>query len=270
VPQNCGQTMNMWTVPETYEGYIGRWSRITAPVFLAWLEVRPQARWLDVGCGTGGTTSAILDGCDAAAVDGFDLSDAYIAFVRKHITDPRATFSIADAQALPCADASYDAAVAGLCLNAMPDQPRALAEMARPVKPGGVVAAYMWDFDGEMQMLKRFWDAVAVLDPSNEELADDPQFAICRPEPLAALFRGAGLHDVEVRAIDTPTVFKDFDDFWTPFTHGQAPAQKHTAALSEERRIALRDHLRTSLPIAADGSISLIARAWAAKGIVPL
>jgi SAM-dependent methyltransferase len=170
---------------------------------------------------------------------------------------------------LPGPDNAYDAAVAGLCINAMSDQPRAVAEMTRVVRPGGIVGAYVWDFDGKMQMLRHFWDTVEALDPGSEKAASDPRFAICKPEPFADLFRGAGLDDVEVRAVDTPTVFKNFDDYWNPFLIGEAPAQKHTAALSDERRNILREGLRTNLPVMGNGSIPLIARAWAVKGRVP-
>ena len=261
--------MNIWTEPESYEGYIGRWSRVVAPEFLAWLHAKRGSRWVDIGCGTGELTRAILELSAPEAVDGFDLSGSYINYARERTQDPRATFAVTDAQALPCADAAYDVAVAGLCLNAMPDQPRAVAEIMRVVKPGGIVGAYVWDFDGKMQMLTHFWNTVETLDPSPEDSTDDPQFAICKPEPFAELLRAAGLHDVEVRAIDAPTVFKDFEDYWTPFLRGEAPAQQHTAALTAERRAVLRERLRASLPIIGNGSIPMIARAWAAKGRVP-
>jgi SAM-dependent methyltransferase len=261
--------MNTWTEPESYEGYIGRWSRAVAPEFLAWLHARRSGRWLDDGCGTGELTRAIIKLSDPESVDGFDLSESYINYAGAHTKDPRATFAVADALALPCADAVYDVAVAGLCLNMMADQPRAVAELKRVVKPGGIVGAYVWDFDGKMQMLRSFWDAVEALDPGPEDSAVDPRFAICKPEPLAELFRVAGFHDVEVRAVDAATVFKDFDDYWNPFLHGGAPAQQHTAALSVERRALLRERLRSSLPAAGNGSIPLIARAWAVKGRVP-
>jgi SAM-dependent methyltransferase len=261
--------MNMWSAAESYEGYIGRWSRATADEFLAWLHVRRGARWLDVGCGTGEVTRAILGHNAPESVEGVDLSDSYIMYAREKTTDPRATFEVGDANALPGPDSTYDAAVAGLSINMMPDQPRAVAEMRRVVRPGGVVGAYVWDFDGKMQMLRHFWDTVETLDPGAEESGPDPRFAICRPEPFAKLFRDAGIDDVEVRAIDTPTVFKDFDDYWTPFLSGEAPAQKHTAALSDARRAQLRESLRTNLPVTGNGSIPLIARAWAVKGRVP-
>ncbi|HEY5095393.1 MAG TPA: class I SAM-dependent methyltransferase, partial [Candidatus Eremiobacteraceae bacterium] len=200
---------------------------------------------------------------------GFDISETYIDYARERTNDSRATFAVADGQAFTCADATYDVAVAGLCLSAMPDQPRAVAEMMRVVKPGGIVGAYVWDFGGKMQMLTHFWETVEALDPGSQDSDIDPQFAICKPEPLAELFRSAGLHDVEVRAIDAPTVFKDFDDYWNPFLTGKAPAQQHTASLSTERRELLRDRLRSTLPVSRNGSILLIARAWAVKARVP-
>jgi SAM-dependent methyltransferase len=263
--------MNMWTVPEAYEGYVGRWSRATAPEFLAWLHVRRGARWLDVGCGTGETTRAILELAFPESVDGLDLSQAFINYAREKTHDDRTTFLVGDAQALPYPDDAHDVAMAGLCLNAMPDQAGALSEMMRVVKPGGVVGVYVWDFDGKMQMLRHFWDTVETLDPGTEHsgINDMLQFEVCKPDPLAKLFQNAGLHDVEVRAIDTPTVFKDFDDYWTPFLRGEAPAQRHTASLSDDRRALLRDRLKTSLPVTGNGSIPLIARSWAAKGRVP-
>jgi SAM-dependent methyltransferase len=261
--------MNMWGGPESYEVYIGRWSRATAAEFLAWLHVRRGARWLDVGCGTGEVARSILEHNAPESVDGVDLSEPYIKYARERTPDPRATFEVGDALALPGQNGTRDAAVSGLSINMMSDQPRAVAEMMRVVRPGGVVGAYVWDFDGKMQMLRHFWDTVEALDPGTEESGPDPRFAICSPEPLAKLFRDVGLDDVEVRAVDTPTVFKDFDDYWSPFLSGEAPAQRHTAALSDARRSQLRESLRTNLPVMGNGSIPLIARAWAVKGRVP-
>jgi len=115
--------------------------------------------------------------------------------------------------------------------------------------------------------MRIFWDAAAALDPAANELDEGRRFPICRPEPLAALFRGADLRGVEVRAIDVPTVFRDFDDYWAPFLGGQGPAPGYVMSLSEEARATLRDRIRATLPTAADGSIALTARAWAVRGV---
>jgi SAM-dependent methyltransferase len=159
--------------------------------------------------------------------------------------------------------------VAGLVINFVPDQAKAVGEMRRVTRPGGVVAAYVWDYAGEMQMMRAFWDAAVALDPSAVALEEGQRFPVCHPEPLAKLFEGTGLKAVAVRAIDVPTIFKDFDDYWTPFLGGQAPAPGYCMSLSEERRAALCDRIRASLPIKDDGSIPLTARAWAVRGTAP-
>ena len=138
-----------------------------------------------------------------------------------------------------------------------------LAELARVCRQGGVVAAYVWDYAGRMELMRHFWDAAVALDPAAVELDEGRRFPICQPGPLAALWRGAGLSNVEVRAIDVPT---DFRDYWSPFLGGQAPAPGYAMSLDEERRVRLRERIRAGLPFGPDGSIHLIARAWMARG----
>jgi hypothetical protein len=151
-------------------------------------------------------------------------------------------------------------------VNFVPDPGRAVAEMARVARAGATVAAYVWDYAGKMELMRYFWDTAAALDPDAAERDEGRRFPLCRPEPLAALFRGAALREVETRPIDVPTVFRDFDDYWTPFLGGQGPAPGYAMSLDEERRAALRERLRARLPIEPDGSIRLIARAWAVRG----
>jgi hypothetical protein len=157
--------------------------------------------------------------------------------------------------------------VSGLVLNFIPEPPKALAEMRRVARPGATIAAYVWDYAGEMQLMRRFWDAAGALDPAAQTLDEGRRFPLCAPEPLRALFAAAGLREVATRAIDVPTVFENFDDYWSPFLAGQGPAPGYCVKLTEDARAALREQLRASLPADADGKIRLIARAWAVRGV---
>ncbi|MBB5692053.1 class I SAM-dependent methyltransferase [Muricoccus pecuniae] len=257
----------LWAAGEAYEPYVGRWSRLVAARFLGRLGLGAGARWLDVGCGTGALTERILAHHAPEAVIGIDPSEGFLAYARRRVTDPRAGFLHGDAQALPVGDAAFDAVVSGLVLNFVPDAGKVASEMRRAAWPGGIVAAYVWDYAEGMGMMRRFWDAAAALDPVGAGGKDEAlRFALCRPEPLQALFAGAGMREVAVTAIEVPTVFRDFDDYWSPFLAGGAPAPAYCLSLDEERRAALRDALRAALPVGADGSIALSARAWAVRG----
>jgi SAM-dependent methyltransferase len=157
--------------------------------------------------------------------------------------------------------------VSGLVLNFVARAETALAEMARVTRPGGTVAAYVWDYAEGMQLMRHFWDAAGVLDPKAKELDEARRFWLCKPEPLSWLFLSAGLEDVEVRAIEVPTYFRDFDDYWSPFLGGQGPAPSYAMSLSEERRSELRQRIRAGLPSDSEGGIPLSARAWAVRGV---
>lgn len=261
-----GASADVWAAGDEYEPFVGRWSRLVAREFLAWLAAAPGARWLDVGCGTGALTGEILAAVAPAHVRAVDPSLPFVRFARGRVGDPRAAFLVADARSLPLPTGSADAAVSALALNFVPRPEAAVAEMARAVRAGGVVAAYVWDYADGMQLLRRFWDAAVALDPAAAELDEARRFPLCRPAALEALFRGAGLGGVESRAIEVPTRFRDFDDYWGPFLGGQGPAPGYAMGLGEERRAALRERIRDALPAAADGSIALVARAWAVRG----
>ena len=260
---------DVWASGDAYEPYVGRWSRRVASEFLGWLAVEPTKRWLDVGCGTGALTETVLALAAPASVKGVDPSEAYLRNARDQISDDRATFEMASALSLPDPDGSFDAVVSGLALNFMPDPAAAAAEMIRVTAAGGVVGAYVWDYAGGMELMRLFWDAAVALDPAARHLDEGVRFHLCKPEPLRRLFVGVGLVDVDVRAIDVPTPFRDFDDYWTPFLGGQGPAPGHAMSLAEEERVALRDRIRSSLPITEDGGIALTARAWAVRGWRP-
>jgi SAM-dependent methyltransferase len=181
--------------------------------------------------------------------------------------DPRAHFEIGDAQALRAAAATFDVVVSGLVVNFVPRAEPAVAEMARVTRPGGTVAAYVWDYAEGMRLMRHFWDAAGALDPKAKELDEGRRFWLCKPEPLSRLFLSAGLEGVEVRAIEVPTYFRDFDDYWSPFLGGQGPAPSYAMSLSEQRRAELRERIRAGLPSDVEGGIPLNSRAWAVRGV---
>ena len=257
---------DVWASAAAYESYVGRWSRLVAAEFLEWLGLPVGLCWLDVGCGTGALTAAILQRSSPAEVVGVDPSAGYVAYAAEHVRGHRARFEVADATDLP--PGPFDAVVSALVLNFVPDPAPALRAMLEAA-PGGVVAAYVWDYAGRMELMRHFWDAAVELDPAARDLDEGVRFSICRPDRLERAWQEAGFGDVASRAIDVPTIFRDFDDYWRPFLGGQAPAPGYAMSLSEERRSALRERVRDRLPMADDGSISLIARAWAIRGRSP-
>ncbi len=235
--------------------------------FVKWLAVPPGGRWLDVGCGTGALIQAALVHAAPSEVVGVDPSETYIASASARIDDPRARFEVGDAQALQAATATFDVVVSGLVLNFVPRPELAVAEMARVACSGGTVAAYVWDYAEGMQLMRYFWDAAGALDPKAKEMDEGRRFSLCKPEPLSRLFLTAELEDVRVRAIEVPTYFRDFDNYWSPFLGGQVPAPSYAMSLSEERRAELRERIRASLPSDPEGGIPLNARAWAIRSV---
>ncbi len=256
-----------WENSVAYELFVGRWSRLVGKEFLKWLAPVPGIRWLDIGCGTGALSEAILQHTEPLSVKGIDLSEGFVTYCRERIRARQASFEKGDALALPLETASSDAAVSGLVHNFLPQNEKALAEMKRIVRPGGMIAIYVWDYGSKMQMLRHFWNAALAVDPTVYDLDEGRRFSDCKPDPLVEQFTRAGLDNIKVTSIDVWTEFKDFDDFWTPFLGGQGPAASYTASLDAKQRAALRDRLQASLPVAVDGSIPLIARAWAICGI---
>ncbi|WP_205718241.1 class I SAM-dependent methyltransferase [Actinomadura sp. WMMA1423] len=261
-----GHDPEVWAAGDAYEAYVGRWSRSVAREFVRWLDVSVGGYWLDAGCGTGALTAAVLELADPAQVVGVDPAEGFIAHARTRMDDARAEFRVGDAQSLPLPDGRFDAVVSGLALNFVPDPRRAAAEFARVAAPGGVAAAYVWDYAEGMAMLRYFWDAAASLDPAAAERDEGRRFPLCSPEQLARLWTEAGFAEVTVGAIELPTVFADFGDYWQPFLGGQGPAPGYVMSLTDEHRDALRDLLRDRLPARPDGSIPLTAKAWAVRG----
>jgi SAM-dependent methyltransferase len=254
-----------WEHGDAYELFIGRWSSLVAVRFLDWLELPGGLRWVDIGCGTGALSEAILDTQDPTSVDGVEPSAGFVRAARQRLGN-RATVHQAPAEDLPLADGFADIVVSGLVLNFIPDLRAALAEMKR-VAPGGIVAAYVWDYSGGMEMLSLFWDAADDVDPAGS--GDEARrFPLCRPDALKSAFVRAGLDDPDVVPLDIPTPFVDFEALWTPFTGGQGAGPSYLVSLDAGKQAALKESLRERVPTQADGSISLTARAWAIRASV--
>mgnify|MGYP003601811061 CR=1 FL=1 len=263
---NTPPVSDTWERGSPYEQYIGRWSRKAAPLFLAWLDQPPGQRWLDVGCGTGALTAAILDHCGPVSVVGVEPSEGFIKAAHQNLVG-KARFLAGNAAAIPQDDGACDVVVSGLVLNFIPDLPVALAEMARVAVAGGTVAAYVWDYADGMEVIKCFWDAAVALDPAAAPMHEGTRFPMCRPSALRAAFEQAGLTQVETTALDVTAAFADFDDYWRPFLGGQGPAPAYALSLPEEQRAALERQLASTLaPASVGGALSLRARAWAVRG----
>jgi len=260
------ESKEFWGSGDSYEPYVGRWSRLIAKEFIRWLALPENSRWLDVGCGTGALTQTILEMANPKQLKGIDRSEDYVEFAHSRVNDPRAEFEVGNAQTLSFESETFDAVVSGLVLNFVPQPDQMIAEMARVVHNGGMVALYVWDYAGKMQMMRHFWNAIAALDPAARDLDEGRRFPVCNPDSLRTLFQNTGLFQVEVHPIDISTDFKDFNDYWAPFLGGQGPAPGYAMSLSEEQRARLRQRIYNSLPFALDGSIPLAARAWAVRG----
>jgi SAM-dependent methyltransferase len=258
-----------WQGAEAYEAYIGRWSRPVAARFIDWLDAPEQRSWLDVGCGTGALSASILARAAPVLVVGIDRSADFVELAARRVDDRRAVFLVGDATALALAPAQLDTVVSGLVLNFLPDPHAAITELARVARPGGTVAAYVWDYAEGMQPIRAFWDAASELVPSAREADEAERFPLCTPDRLERLFAGAGLLDVCPRTIDVEASFRDFEDYWAPFLSGVGPAPGYCAALPERQRDALRSRLLARLA-PGGGPFSLNARAFAVRGTVPL
>jgi ubiquinone/menaquinone biosynthesis C-methylase UbiE len=255
----------VWVSGPAYEAFMGRWSALVAARFLERVDGPRDRRWLDLGCGTGVLSRAVL----GRGVRNVYAIDPSAAFVAHGAASTRARFTVGDAQRLPFRDGTFGAVVSALVLNFIPDLGAAMAEVHRVVERGGIASAYVWDYSGEMQFLRRFWDAAFRIDESSAALDEGKKFTITRPERLEYAFADAGFSDVTTWPIEIPTRFRDFDDYWQPFLGGTGPASGFVLSLDEPRRAALREGLHASLPSGPDGSIDLIARAWAVRATRP-
>ncbi len=248
-----------------YERRMGRFSRQVGEIFLDWLAPPKGLRWVDAGCGNGAFTEVLIARCAPAAVDAIDPSDGQLRFARTRAGTKLATFHNGDAQALPFADDSFDAASMALAISFVPEPEKAAREMARVVKPGGMVATYMWDLPAGGIPIKPMHDALKYMGARVSLPGED----VTRRENLHALWEKAGLRAVESRAIRIPVFYSSFEEFWQANSVADGASGKSLSAMSAADLETLKARLRETLPIAADGTISYEALANAVKGRVP-
>ena len=237
-----------------------------AAEFVPWLGVPGGGTWVDVGCGTGELTRAILRIATPKRVVSFDPSEGYLDHARASTTDPRADFRRGTDQDVRSFGLAADAVVSGLVLNFVPDAVDALRAAAEVTAKRGLIGAYVWDYSDQMAMLRHFWDGAVEEDPAARQKDEGVRFPLCDAGALTSAFESAGLSSVVGRPIDVTDRFESFEAYWTPFLSGEAPAPGYLASLPHDRQARVKDLVRARIPVAADGSITLTCRAWAARG----
>jgi SAM-dependent methyltransferase len=250
---------------QAYERMMGRWSRLAGDIFLDWLDLPKGLRWLDVGCGNGAFTEVLIAHGAPSEVIGIDPSEGQLSYARNRPGVKSAQFRMADAQALPFPDNSFDAAIMALVITFVPDPAKAVGEMARAVRPGGCVATYMWDFPGgglPVEPIHRAMRSLGIPEPAR------PGVQASQQDSMRALWGQAGLRSVETRVIRIPITYSGFDDFWESNSVPVGPAGQAITKLAPAQREQLKSRLREQMPPDADGRISFEAFANAVKGRV--
>ena len=256
----------MFTIAaRVYDRFVGRYAPALGRELIAYAGVRPGDRAVDVGCGPGALTTELVTLLGAPSVAAAEPSEPFAAACRSRL--PEVRVEVAGAEALPFESGSFDHALAQLVVNFMKDARAGVGEMRRVTRPGGAVSAAVWDYAGEMTMLRRFWDAVVESDPATAG-QDEGTMPYSTPDTLADLWTTVGLCDVQTAAAVVPASYDDFDDLWQPFERGVGPAGAYTSTLDPDARAALKAAYRSRLGV-HDGPFDLTARAWLVTGTVP-
>lgn len=256
--------MTFAVAADAYDRFVGRYSYALCDGLVQAAGIAAGSSVLDVGAGTGAGTRRLVDLAGGERVAAVDPSEPFVAALRERF--PASDVRQASAESLPFEDGRFDAVLSQLVVNFMSEPERGVAEMRRVARDGGVVAASVWDYHGEMTLLRVFWDAAAELDPEGVERVDErSRMRFGRQGELAELWRRVELADVEEGSIVVEADYADFDDLWEPFTAGVGPAGAYTASLDDGGRAALKEEYRRRLSV-PDGAFRLGARAWFAVG----
>jgi SAM-dependent methyltransferase len=256
----------MFADARAYERFMGRWSESAAPQFVECAGIPDRGKVLDIGCGTGALALTIARLRPHCKIEGIDVSREYIEFARGRTRNPRVRFETGDAQNLPFAPGTFDAAASLLVFNFIPDPAKALSEARRVTRVGGSISAAVWDYGDKMRMLRIFWDAAEELDSAAGRL-DERHMPLCRSGELSEVWAPGGLQKVKESPLEITMRFASFDDFWNPFLLGQGPAGAYVSRLPQDRVLTLREELRRRLG-GPHGRFTLPARLWAVRGEV--
>jgi ubiquinone/menaquinone biosynthesis C-methylase UbiE len=260
------KNIDTWNSGDPYEYFMGRWSKLMAPVFLKWLNLPSNMYWLDIGCGTGALSEVIFHKYKPAYLCCVDPSTDFLEKAKEK-NSFQGDFFIGNASDIPLTSNTFDIVVSGLALNFFPDLSGALVEMKRVLKRNGTIAAYVWDYADRMDFLRLFWDAAREVDANAANFDEGIRFPICNAENLADVFQKAGLTSIETASLDINTVFKDFNDYWNPFLGGQGPAPSYLSSLDKNLQDKIKNILSKKLSADSNSSIKLLARAIAVRGI---
>ncbi len=253
------------TPAEAYDRYIGRYGPELARALIGAAGARPGDSAVDVGCGPGALTRELAELLGAEQVAAADPSSSFAQACAERL--PGVRVEVAGAEELPFPDDAFDFAFAQLVVNFMADPAAGVGEMRRVTRPGGTVAAAVWDYAGEMVLLRRFWDAATALDPAAAEKDEGRSMPFATPDELSELWSAAGLAEVEIKPATVSAGYDGFEDLWEPLESGVGPAGAYVAALPADQRTALKDEVRQRLAV-GDEPFSLSARAWLATGRV--
>jgi SAM-dependent methyltransferase len=253
-----------------YEIFLGRWTKLLAPCLLDFAAFPPQGALLDLGTGTGSLARAMAARWPSRQILGIDVAEPYLAYARAQTKNPPPQFEIGDAAALDHDNGTFAGVAAQLVLNFVPNANAAIGEMRRVTRPGGTVAAAVWDFRGGLVYQRLFWDTAAGIDPAAAD-ARDRLFSgsLAVPDGLPNLFNAAGLADVRRSSLTIRMTYANFDDYWRPLLGGQGPVGTYITALADGLRRRIEDAVRRAYYSGSpDGERSLTATAWAVRGTV--
>jgi SAM-dependent methyltransferase len=263
---------NLWTDGILYENYTGRWSRLIANKFIDWLEVTQACfkSCVDMGCGTGALSEALLAKGVCTALTCLDRSPAYLSFAKRRILSSSVEFVTGDAQNTSLPTGAYWLVVSGLVVNFVDSPGKMLREMRRLGRSGAVLGLYIWDFADGMEPIRKFWDAAHICEaPNVREFDAGIRFPICQPDNLLQSVTNAGWLEPRVAPIEIDARFENFDDYWAPFLSGQGTGPAFAVSLTDEKREEVRRTLMSLVTASPDKPFALRTRAWAAKGITP-